>query len=63
MDARSSYLTWVIILVLIVVSQLFGFFEKVWSFTILQRHLTHHVPSQFWLKVWGEVGPVPQYHP
>ena len=34
----SSYLTWVVILVLIVVSQLFGFFEKVRSFAVVRRH-------------------------
>jgi len=62
LDARSSYFTWVAILVLIVVSQLFGFFEKVGSFAVLQHRLTHQFSLQFWLKVWGEVGSLPRYH-
>ena len=41
-DVRSSYFTWVAILVLIVVSQLFGFFEKVrLLFTVHLRSLTN----------------------
>lgn len=50
----SGYFTWVIILVLIAVAQLFGFFEKVSLITSRLALLPIVVP-QLWIKVWGEV--------
>jgi hypothetical protein len=52
----SGYYTWGIILCLIGVAQLFGFFEKVrFLFSPLKtRNLKAMI--QFWIKVWGEVG-------